>query len=88
MTMNSRTEKSGKHLGEGATALQDRVEATLGVILYMARLATDVHTNMGREALGRVERQRGKTLHSIKEGTSISLFCDDPEGSRVGVLPG
>ena len=68
MTMYSRAEKSRKRRSEGGTALPDRVEATLGVILYMARLATDVHTKMGREASGRVESQWGKPFHSIKEG--------------------
>ena len=59
MTMYSRTEKSGKRRSEGGAALPDRVDATLGVILYMARLATDVNTKMGRESLGRVENQWG-----------------------------
>ena len=70
MTMYSRTEKSGKRRSEGGTALPDRVEATLGVILYMARLATDGHTKMGRDALGRVESQWGKPFHSVKEGVN------------------
>ena len=56
MTMYSRTEKSGKRRSEGGTVLPDRVEATLGVILYFERLAANVHAKMGREALGRVER--------------------------------
>ena len=40
----------------------------MGVILHMAQLATDEHTKMGREALGRVETQWGKPFQRIKEG--------------------
>ena len=70
MTMYLRTENSGKRRSEGGTILPDRVEATLGGILYMAMLATDVHTKMGREALGRVQSQWGKPFHSEKEGVN------------------
>ena len=62
MTMYSRTEKSGNCQSEGVTALPNRVEDTRGVILYMARLATDVHTKMGREALGRGGESMGETF--------------------------
>ena len=71
MTMYSRTEKSGKRRSEAGADLPDRVEATLGVVLYMAKLATDVHTKMGREALERGENQWGKPFHSIKEGVNL-----------------
>ena len=67
MTMYLSTEKSGMRRSEGGAALPDRVNATLGVIMYMARLATDVHTKMGREALGRVENQWGKPFNSMKK---------------------
>lgn len=43
--------RGGKRRSEGGAALPDRVKATLGVILYMANLVTDVHTKMRREAL-------------------------------------
>ena len=46
------------------------MKATLVVILYMAKLATDVHTKMGREALERMENQCGKPFHSINEGAN------------------
>ena len=57
MTMYSRTEKSRKRRSEQRRALPDRVESTLGAILCMTKLATDVHTKMGREALEGVEKQ-------------------------------
>ena len=68
LTIYSRTEKLGKRRSEGGTALPDRTEAALGVILHMARLAMHVLSKMGREALGRVESQWGKPFYSMKEG--------------------
>ena len=51
LTSYARTELSGRQSGEGGTSLPDRVEKTMGVIMYMATLATDENTQMGREAL-------------------------------------
>ena len=51
LTSYARTELSGRQSGEGGTSLTDRVEKTMGVIMYMATLATDENTQMGREAL-------------------------------------
>ena len=68
MTIYSRKEKSGKRPSVGWTALPDCVEATLGVMLYIANLATDANTKMGQEALERVENQWEKPFHSLKEG--------------------
>ena len=51
LTMYARTELSGKRRGEGGTSLPGRVEATMGTIMYMATLAADENTRMGREAL-------------------------------------
>ena len=59
MTTYSRTEKSGKGRSNGGTALRGRVEATLGVNLYITKLATDVPTKMGQEALKQMENQWG-----------------------------
>ena len=70
MTLYSRAEKSGKRRSKGGTAVPGRMEATLGVILYVVKFATNVHEKMGREALERVENQRGKPFHSIKKGVN------------------
>ena len=51
----ARAELSGKLRSEGGTSLPDRVEATMGVIMYMAALAADENTRMRREELHRVE---------------------------------
>ena len=51
----ARAELSGKLSSEGGTSLPDRVEATMGVIMYMAALAADENTRMRREELHRVE---------------------------------
>ena len=52
LTMYVRTELSGKRRTEGGTSLPDRVEATIGVIMYMATLATDENTRIGRRCTG------------------------------------
>ena len=65
-------ELSGKCMSEGGTSLSDRVEATMGVIMCMATLATDENTLMGREALHRVETQYGRPFQRVKE--RINLF--------------
>ena len=58
LTAYARTEMPAKRRSEGGITLPDRVEATMGVIMYMATLATDENTWMGREALFRVESGR------------------------------
>ena len=70
LNMFSRTEKSEKRRSEGGTALPERVEATLVVIFHMAKLATEEHTKMGREALERVETQWRKPVESVEEGVN------------------
>ena len=67
LTSYARTEMSGKRRSEGGTSLPDRVEATMGVIWYMATLATNENTRMGREALFRVETQSGRPFQRVKE---------------------
>ena len=64
----ARTELSGRRRGDGGKSLLDRVDATMGVIMYMAPLATDQNTQMGREALHRVETQWGGPFQRVKEG--------------------
>ena len=83
MTMYRRTEKSGTRRSEERTALPDSLGASSGVILYMAKLATDAHTKMRRETLERVENHWGKPFHSVKKGIN-HFFCDEREGVRVG----
>ena len=43
----------------------------MGVIMYMATLTTDENTQMGREALHRVEKQWGRPFHSVNEGVNL-----------------
>ena len=57
LTSYARTDRSGKRWSEGEPSIPDSVEATMGVIMYVATLATDENTRMGREALDRVETQ-------------------------------
>ena len=57
-------------MGESETSLPDMGEATTGVIMYMATLATDEETRMGREALHRVETQWGRSFQRVKEGVN------------------
>ena len=67
LTSYARIDMSGKRRSEGGTSLPDRVEATMGVAMYMATLATDENTWMGREALSRVETQWGRQFQRVKE---------------------
>ena len=48
LTSYARIEMSGKRRSEGGTSLPKRVEATMEMIMYMATLATDEDTRMGR----------------------------------------
>ena len=59
LTLYARTELSEKRRGEGGTSLPDRVEATTGVVMYMAKLAAGDNSRVGREALRRVDMQWG-----------------------------
>ena len=68
LTMHARTEPSGKRRGDGGTSLPDRVEATMGAVMYMETLATDDNTWVGREALRRVGMQWGRQFQQVKEG--------------------
>ena len=68
LTSYARIEMSGKRRSEGGISLPDRVEATMGVIMYMATLAMDENTQMGRETLFRVETQWGRPFQRVKEG--------------------
>ena len=68
LTSYARTEMSGKRRSEGGTSLPDRVEATMGVTMYMATLATDENTRMRTQALFRVETQWGRSFQRVKEG--------------------
>ena len=72
LTSYARTELSRRRMSEGGTSLPDRVEATMGVIMYMATPATDENTRMGRAALHRVETQWERPFQRVKEG--INLF--------------
>ena len=68
LTVYTRTELSGKRRSEGGTSLPGRVEAMTRIIRYMATLAMDDNTQMGREALHRVEMQWGRRFQRVKEG--------------------
>ena len=68
LTSYARTEMSGKRRSEGVTSIQDRIEVTMGEIMYMATLATDENTRMGKEALYRVETQWGRPFQRVTEG--------------------
>ena len=59
LTVYARTEVSGKSRSEGGISLPGRVEARMAIIKYMATLATDGNTRMGREVPYRVETQWG-----------------------------
>lgn len=67
MTMYSRTEKSGRRRSEEGAALPDRVETTSGVLLYIAKLAPDAHSHIGRKTSEQGENQYGKPFYSTKE---------------------
>ena len=71
LTSYARTELSGRRRGEGGTSLPDSVEEAMGVIIYMATLATDENTQMRREALHRRETQWGRPFQRVKEGVNL-----------------
>lgn len=62
--------------------------ATLEVVMHMAKLATDEHTKMGREASDRVEMRWGKALQSNNKGKCKPFPCDNQEGGEVRILLG
>ena len=68
LMMYARTKLSGFRRSEDGTSLPDRVEATIGVIMYVATLAMDENTRVGRGALYRVETKWGRQFQRVKDG--------------------
>ena len=87
MTMYSRTKKSRKRQSEGETVLPVRVEAIVGVILYMARLATDMHTKMGAGSVRMGGESMGEKIPQHK-GRGKIFLRDEQKAGRVRVRPG